>query len=77
VGILGSLFKSDARIKHIYFEKGRTKEGLPMYVWSYKDDPTSRVYHGPMAQDVQNAFPEAVVEIDGILHIDLNKYDWR
>lgn len=75
--VLGSLFRSDRRIKNIYFEKGRTIEGLPMYVWSYKDDPNSRVYHGPMAQDVQSAFPEAVVEIDGILHIDLSKYDWR
>lgn len=75
--IMGSLFRSDARTKNIIAEVGKTKEGLSLYKYTYKDDPEERIYTAPLAQDVQKLNPEAVIEINGVLYIDTLKYDWR
>jgi hypothetical protein len=45
------------------------KKKLPIYSYSYKDDPASIRHIGPMAQDVEKIAPEAVTEIGGVKHI--------
>lgn len=50
-------------------EPGRRKR-LPIYSYSYKDDPTSTRHVGPMAQDVEKTDPGAVTTIRGVKHID-------
>jgi hypothetical protein len=37
---------------------------LPIYQYSYKDDPASTRHIGPMAQDVEAIEPKAVVDVD-------------
>jgi hypothetical protein len=41
------------------------KRQLPIYQYSYKDDPASVRHVGPMAQDVEKVQPKAVVERGG------------
>jgi len=77
IAILGSLFRCDARVKHIFKKVGETVEGLPLYLIQYRDAPHMGLHITPLAQDVQKLFPEAVKEIHGILHIDTRVYDWR
>ena len=43
---------------------------LPIYEYSYKDDPASMRHIGPMAQDVEKVDPRAVKAIGGVKHID-------
>jgi hypothetical protein len=43
---------------------------LPIYSYSYKDDPSSTQHIGPMAQDVEEIDPEAVRTIRGVKHIN-------
>jgi hypothetical protein len=42
---------------------------LPIYRYSYKDDPASIRHIGPMAQDVEKIEPGAVEEHDGVKYI--------
>jgi hypothetical protein len=46
------------------------RKKLPVYSYSYKDDPASTRHIGPMAQDVEKADRGAVVTIAGVKHID-------
>ena len=46
---------------------------LPVYEWSYKDDPASTRHVGPMAQDVEKIDRKAVKTIDGVKHIDTSR----
>ena len=47
---------------------------LPVYQYSYKDDPASTTHIGPMAQDVEQVDPGAVVEDrKGIKYIDKSR----
>jgi len=41
------------------------KKQLPIYEYSYKDDPASVMHTGPMAQDVEKVAPKAVVNSGG------------
>lgn len=50
-------------------EDGAQKK-LPIYQYSYKDDPASTMHIGPMAQDVEKITPAAVKSIGGVKHID-------
>jgi hypothetical protein len=52
---------SDARLKDVHARVGETDEGLPLYLYHYKDDPTTP-HIGPMAQDVEKVRPDAVTE---------------
>lgn len=61
-------FLSDARLKENIVYLGE-RDGLPIYEWSYKG--SSERHIGPMAQDVQKVNPDAVVEQDGYLALDL------
>lgn len=76
-GILGGLAQgwgragfplpSDARIKENVSRVGTTENGFGIYAYNHIGDPTRRV--GLMAQEVEKARPDAVVEIGGIKHI--------
>ena len=46
---------------------------LPIYEYSYKDDPTGARHIGPMAQDVEKIDPKAVHNIGGRKAIDTSR----
>jgi hypothetical protein len=48
-------------------------KGLPVYTYSYKDDPASTRHIGPMAQDIEKIDPGAVHEIGGRKAIDTKR----
>jgi hypothetical protein len=61
IGKVGTVFAAD--------EDGN-KSKLPIYKYSFKDDPASTMHIGPMAQDVEKIEPKAVRTIDDVKHID-------
>jgi hypothetical protein len=65
------VFGSDIRIKEDIRRVGKTDNGLPVYLFRYKGHPGMQI--GLMAQDVELVVPEAVVEINGIKHVDYAK----
>lgn len=70
---LGSLFRSDARVKKdiVRFpDVIDVRTGAPAAFWRYKSDPDDApLRSGPIAQDVMKTRPDLVIEIDGVLHI--------
>jgi len=46
------------------------RKKLPIYSYSYKDDPASTRHIGPMAQDVERVDPGAVANIGGKKYLD-------
>lgn len=68
-GSLGSaaIFASDRRIKRDIEELG-TWKGVKSYSYRYLGETERRV--GVMAQEVEKIYPDAVVEINGIKHVD-------
>jgi len=56
---------SDARLKEDIKQVGTAKNGLPIYNFKYKGDPTEQTHIGYMAQDVEKVHPEAVGESNG------------
>ena len=66
-------FKSDRRSKENIKQVGALFDGLPVFSFSYKDDPLKRAQIGLMAQDVEQRYPEAVVEDQN--HIKYVRYD--
>lgn len=55
-------------IKHMGSENG-----IPIYHFRYKDDPSKSVYRGVMADEIQTLYPDAVMEIGGYMAVDYNK----
>lgn len=47
---------------------------LPIYSFSYIDDPDQKIWMGPIAEELEEELPEAVVEIDGRKHIDVASF---
>jgi len=79
-GILGlgaGVLKSDRREKENIDRIGTVfaanadgaRKKLPVYQYSYKDDPASTRHIGPMAQDVEKIEPRAVEEHDDVKYI--------
>jgi hypothetical protein len=58
------------RMGTILSDKG---DALPVYEYSYKDDPASTRHVGPMAQDVEKIDPSAVRKIGGVKHINVGR----
>jgi hypothetical protein len=58
------------RMGSVLSDKG---DELPIYQYSYKDDPASTRHIGPMAQDVEKIKPDAVLNIGGVKHIDVER----
>lgn len=42
---------------------------IPMYEFTYKNDPDQKTWIGPIAQEVEAILPDAVVEVRGVKHI--------
>jgi muramidase (phage lysozyme) len=68
-----SSFFSDRRLKHDIKKIGETKDGLPIYKFKYKGDPTEQTHIGFMAQDVEKVHPEAVGMSHGYKTVDYDK----
>jgi hypothetical protein len=68
---IGSAVASDRRVKTNIKIVGKTDSGLPVYTYQYKGQNVTQM--GVMAQDVEMVNPEAVVEINGIKHVDYNR----
>lgn len=69
-GGVGAFFSglSDRRLKRDVSRIGTRLDGIPIYAWRYLWDDALR--GGPMAQDVQALYPEAVFEVGGFLAIN-------
>lgn len=64
--------KEKENIEPIGTVLGERKE-LPVYSYTYKDDPSHTPQTGPMAQDVEKMEPKAVRKIEGKKYIDQRK----
>ena len=67
-GSLANLFGSDIRIKENIIPEGTKWKGLNVYSYNYIGDTTRR--RGVMAQEVEGIYPDAVVSINGIKHVN-------
>jgi Chaperone of endosialidase len=67
---IGSVFVAEPQPVQ---EPEQTNKKLPVYSYSYKDDPASTRHIGPMAQDVERIDPGAVHEIGGRKAIDTKR----
>ena len=63
--------RSDARVKENIEPVGELNNGLPVYVYNYKGDPTPQI--GLLAQDVREVKPDAVADFGGLLMVDYAK----
>jgi len=80
-GLAGSAIRSDVRTKENIKPMGTVysatedgeRERLPIYEFSYKDDPQHTRRMGPMAQDVERQDKRAVRSIRGVKHIDASR----
>ena len=78
LGKVGSAVASDVRLKENIHKVGsvftttpQKLADLPIYQYSYKDDPASTAHIGPMAQDVEKVDPDAVThDRRGMKYID-------
>jgi len=74
LGVLAALLPgSDERLKTDIQKLGKDKEtGVDMYAYRYKGDPkTYPKVVGPMAQDIEKKYPEAVTEVAGKKAVDM------
>jgi hypothetical protein len=71
---VGNVFKfiSDRRLKTDIHQIGEASNGLPLYVFRYINDPSTR-HVGVMAQDVLGVNPDAVSEENGHYVVDYAK----
>jgi hypothetical protein len=77
----GAYLKSDVRSKENIHRLGSVMtatpqklQEMPVYSYSYKDDPASTQHIGPMAQDVEKIDPAAVAKDKrGTKYIDRNR----
>lgn len=65
---IGSMFASDRRIKENIRHIGKTNEGHNLYSFNYIGNPKHEI--GVMAQEIEEVIPEAVVEFNGIKHVN-------
>lgn len=83
--VKGSIFArswgplSDRRFKNIHREVQPEEsmlllQDLPVYEYTYRNDPDKRVKRGPIAQDIQKIMPWAVLEDrERMLHVDMSQ----
>lgn len=69
----GALAACDINLKENIIEVGKLHNGLPVYLFNYKDDPSKKVYMNVMAQDVEKINPDAVIEIDNVKFVNMEK----
>ena len=68
---LATLAVCDRRAKENIIRVGKLDNGLPLYLFNYIGDLTPHI--NVMAQDVEKVNPDAVIEIDGVKHINMEK----
>lgn len=73
IGGAASKLACDIRLKKDIRKVGKLDNGLPIYMFRYKNDPENKLNINVMAQDVEKVIPDAVIEIDGFKHIILDK----
>ena len=66
--IIGALRTSDVRVKRNIVPEGTSWKGLDVYTYNYLGQSTRR--RGVMAQDVEKIYPDSVVELGGVKHVD-------
>ena len=66
-------FFSDRRLKEDIKKLGKTDDGLPIYKFKYKGDPSEQTHIGFMADEVEKKHPEAVGESQGFKTVDYDK----
>jgi hypothetical protein len=72
LGSAGIMKYSDRRLKDNVREIGQTKDGQPLYSYTYKGDSTPQI--GLMAQDVEKTNPDAVIDgPGGFKMVDYNR----
>lgn len=64
---------SDIRLKEDIEPAGALKDGTPLYLYNYKNDPRKIRHVGVMAQDVEKIRPDAVHEAGGFKFVDYEK----
>lgn len=71
-GALGSAWiMSDIRVKEAIRRVGRTDDGLAVYTFRYRGEPETHM--GVMAQEAAAFYPDAVMPIGGVLHVDYSR----
>ncbi len=63
--LLGLFSLCDERTKIVFECVGKFPNGIPMYRFAYKDNP-EEIFIGPLAHEVEEVLPDAVVEINGV-----------
>jgi hypothetical protein len=71
IGLFGAL--SDRRAKKDIKRVGKTDDGMPIYKYKYKGDPSGLTHMGLMAQDVEKTKPEAVGLAGGLKTVDYDR----
>lgn len=72
-GVLNTLF-SDRRLKKNIQRIGTADNGLPIYAYSYINDPHDTTHIGFMADEVKDIYPEAVTtDLMGYMMVDYGK----
>ena len=71
LGNLAGTALCDIRAKENIRKIGMFDNGLPVYSFNYIGDDTPQI--NVMAQDVELLYPDAVVEIDGMKHVIMEK----
>lgn len=66
-----AMMACDRRLKENIKEVGQLNNGLPLYMFNYIGD--SKMYINVMAQDVEEVNPDAVSEINGYKHINMEQ----
>lgn len=71
IGGLAALCDGRAKfiIRHLGFMPILDGSTIPMYEFTYKSDPEQKIWVGPIAQEVEEVLPEAVIELGGVKHI--------
>lgn len=71
IASIASMAKSDRRLKTDIRQIGKSNDGQNLYLYRFLGEPQWHV--GLMAQEVEMLRPSAVVEIDGVKHVDYAK----
>jgi hypothetical protein len=64
----GTAYASDRRVKNSIRQVGALFDGTPVYAFRYNGHPAMQI--GLMAQDIEKSRPHAVIEIEGVKHVD-------
>lgn len=66
-------FFSDRRLKEGIRRVGKTDDGMPIYTYRYKGDPSGQTHMGLMADEVERRKPEAVGLAAGYKTVDYDR----